>query len=146
MRNLGLYRGKRKSDGKWMYGSLLKRADAKKPGEFFYMISDLSGINDEVHPETIGEFSGETLRGKDLYENDLVKMDNVEPEMMWVRFIEGAFCLCAVEQIKGPDLFNPGKTHVSFEKGECVMDLHYIHHAGQEQAKIVGTIHDEVKP
>lgn len=148
MRRRGLFRGKAlgpddKPTNQWVYGHLyedktgsyIKKSD--KAGRF--------GCGYPVDPATVGEFSGETLRGRDLYEDDLIKMDNVEPDMMWIRFIEGAFCLCAVEQIKGPDHFNGGKERVSFEKGEYVMDIHYIHHAGREQAEIVGTIHDEVK-
>lgn len=139
MRKRGLFRGKEIETKQWVYGHLyedetgsyIKKSD--KAGRF--------GCGWPVDPETVGEFSGETLRGKDLYEGDIVDKENCHPRRMMIAFIEGAFCLAAVEEIRDDET-----GRVKFEKGEYIMDIHYIHHAGREQAEIIGNIHDEVKP
>jgi hypothetical protein len=124
MRKIGLYRGKRKSDNMWVFGSLLKRADAEKPGEFFYMISDLCGINDEVIPETIGEFIGFSDKNdREIFEGDIVLLDNWEPDHAIVTFDRGGFCF----------YFKPHDNYYH--------DCKYL-----EGQVVIGNIHDEAKP
>jgi hypothetical protein len=71
------FRGKRKSDGMWVFGSLVKRKCTEDLGGAFYLITDEYGINDEVRPETVGEFTGfQDKHQKDIYEGDIVKFIN----------------------------------------------------------------------
>lgn len=134
-----LFKAKSRAGGAWIIGYYYSDGTThhiipqREEGPMFFDI--------EIDPETLCEFTGETLRGKDLYEGDIVDKENNYPRRMMIAFIEGAFCLAAVEEIRDEE----GK-RVLFEKGEYIMDIHYIHHAGREQAEIVGNIHDEVKP
>jgi len=145
MRKMGLYRGKRIDTREWVHGYLLKDDRGcfiiQDWTEYNFNNSDLRCSGFAVDSETVGEFSGETLRGRDLYEGDIVDKENNHPRRMMIAFIEGAFCLAAVDEIRDDET-----GRVQFEKGEYVMGIHYIHHAGREQAEIVGTIHDEAKP
>jgi len=61
--------------------------------------------------------------GKEIYEGDVVKLDSWNPSNMQIVFLEGAFCLAN-------------------NAGEYVGDIHYIHHAGIEQAEVIGNIYE----
>lgn len=68
-----LFRGKRKDNGKWVYGSLLIQAgerinkDELTPAE--YRILGCRGENHLVDPKTVGEYTGLT----EIFEGDIVK-------------------------------------------------------------------------
>jgi uncharacterized phage protein (TIGR01671 family) len=56
--------------------------------------------------------------GKKIFENDILKLDGWV-DIMKVGFIDGAFCLCD-------------------KNGNFLGDIHYVHHAGINQAKVIG--------
>lgn len=99
-----LFRGKRKGNGKWVEGSLLKVTIA---GETTYLIFgdkygfEGSGIkaldHAPVDPDSIGEFTGLTDRnGKRIFEGDIVR--NADGYLFSaqypfaVKFCDGNFC------------------------------------------------------
>ena len=86
-------------------------------GEFSSLFRPLSRINEIEITQFIGL---KDKKGKEIYEGDILKLDSWEGTQQ-VRFIEGAFCL-------------------AFKDGEFAGDIHYIHHAGIEQATVIGNI------
>lgn len=58
----------------------------------------------------------------EIYEGDIVEMDNWNPSNYQISFIEAGFCLADC-------------------KGEYAADIHYIYHAGIKQAAVIGNIH-----
>ncbi len=62
----------------------------------------------------------------DLYEDDIIELENWQPNRFIIKFIEGAFCLAHIKT------------------GEHVADIHYIHHAGKVQYKLLGNIYEHL--
>lgn len=60
--------------------------------------------------------------GVEIYEGDIVSLDNWSPKEMQICFIEGAFCLANKD-------------------GHFVGEIYYIHHPGVEQCKVIGNIY-----
>jgi len=91
MREMGLFRGKRKDNGAWVEGYYSKH----KSGKVF--IKEVDGdakSSFEVYPETVGEFTG--FRDADkrrIWEGDLAKYHFGEYSYAIVRFEEGKFVL-----------------------------------------------------
>lgn len=128
-----LFRGKSLYYGKWVEGFLEERKtplQAALGGGIRYICAPRQDGDScelyDVAPETVGQYIGlNDMDGRKIFEGDLVKIRGWEPPVMQVAFIEGAFCLADAE-------------------GECVGDIHYIHHAGVEAAKVIGNIHENM--
>ena len=92
--NMGLYRGKRKVDGKWAEGSYLHLnigRDFICDGTVW--IGTLEPCKVEVIPETVGECSGDRDKhGKLIFEDDIVQhMVNGKLLRGKVEYADGAF-------------------------------------------------------
>ena len=83
-KNINLCRGKRKSDGKWVEGNYLHLnvgRDFICDGTVW--IGTLAPCKEEVKPETVGRFTGETANGAQLFEGDIFRYDDELMVVEW---------------------------------------------------------------
>ena len=142
--NMGLYRGKRKDNGKWIEGSLLKVTIS---GETYYFIFcddfaldgfDVKALSRAiVDPETIGEYSSlPDKNGKRIFEGDVFRVD--EDDIAVVVFKDGCFRLeihglCGTFTESGFDECGGGYGVI-----ECdPIDWYYV-----RDIEVIGNIHD----
>lgn len=127
-----IFRGKTRAKGNWYEGSYLflhvPNRDwtgmPRGPAGDVHFIIDQEDMNEAVDPATVGQYTGlKDKTGRRIFEGDIVRVPSFEQPVMQIAFIEGAFCLADAA-------------------GEYAADIHYIHHAGDNQTEIIGNIYD----
>lgn len=110
------FRGKRKSDGEWLYGSLLisKFKDDKMEKYFITQFLGNYTFDHEVIPETVGQYTGMTDKvEQEIYEGDIVvsfkKPYEDKPTTNKVDFEGGCWRLTGVGPIP---IFNYSPKHL----------------------------------
>jgi uncharacterized phage protein (TIGR01671 family) len=133
-----LFRGKRKDNGKWVYGgSLLQFA----PGDSCYIapssgmvyiaeddagnIARLASDIPVIIPETVGQFTGLTANGTKIFEGDIVEITDDEGR---TDFSDGGI---------GTVGFFDGLWYVNGQVHNALYDLDKCYHI-----EVIGNIHD----
>ena len=70
-----LFRGKRLDNGEWIYGDLIGDISGNPFSKWIRMENSTELIR--VDPKTVGEFSGVYLRGRRIFEGDVLKLDYI---------------------------------------------------------------------
>ena len=119
------FRGKKSSNGDWVYGSLVSSKDIE-PAIYFQTdngsVKGMDSVN--VNQETIGQFTSlYDKNGKEIYEGDILKVQGMR-DRLEIRFVRGVFAF----------LWN----------GD-LDDEAPINSPTQEWAEVIGNIHDNPK-
>lgn len=137
-----LFRGKRSSDCKWVYGNYIKSPTCKN----LYMIEDTEPtIMDSgdrhfigcppVDPATVGQYTGLTDKnGERIFEGDIIKVTwcvvGRKPVVSYL-FVEFAKGIFETKRIKDNKPYGMVSTYVSKEVGDCGVFC-----------EVIGNIHD----
>lgn len=134
-----LFRGKSKSSGKWVFGSLIVEEDGRmsivdKAGCLDVHPLDFSA--EEVIPETVGQCTGQNAMsgGCPVFEGDLVDVYNPMTDawnrcvVKWEKDASGYVCLYVNPDTVEKGCFLASASGTYFDGGYC---------------RIVGNIHDQ---
>ena len=119
------FRGKKPSNGDWVYGSLVSSKDID-PAIYFQTGKGAVKTMDWVYvkQDSIGQFTSlYDKNGKEIYEGDILKVQGTD-EKIEVRFVRGVFAF----------LWNGN-----------LDDEAPINASTQEWAEVIGNIHDNPK-
>ena len=119
------FRGKKSSNGDWIYGSLVSSKDIG-PAIYFQTGNGMVKTMDWVYVkgDTVGQFTSlYDKNGKEIYEGDILKVQGTD-EKIEVRFVRGVFAF----------LWNGN-----------LYDEAPINTPTQEWAEVIGNIHDNPK-
>ena len=119
------FRGKKPSNGDWVYGSLVSSKDIE-PAIYFQIGKGAVKTMDWVYvkQDSIGQFTSlYDKNGKEIYEGDILKVQGTD-EKIEVRFVRGVFAF----------LWNGN-----------LDDEAPINAPTQEWAEVIGNIHDNPK-
>ena len=85
------FRGKSLIDGRWIFGDLF-RTDLEGGVSIQYYDEVDGWMTEEVNPETIGQFTSLFDRNKkEIYEGDILRINDDEKGVIEVRFVRGVF-------------------------------------------------------
>ena len=103
------YRGKRVDDGKWMYGFYWYVEEHVNPelSKRHAIKSIKNGIDFEVKPETVGQYTGKNDDGGDeLYEGDFVQFEyNFETHEGYIEWCETEYVYTVVDEKSGLNFY-----------------------------------------
>ena len=125
-----LFRGKRIDNGEWVYGSYICRKNAENAEIYWESEPDYGGRYADgiyqVIPETVGQYTGLTVDGNKIFENDIIEYDetkNTYYQIVWI---------------------NSGWGHKELDTGICeLFSFNYGHNPTYfNNVKIAGNIYD----
>ena len=141
-----LFRGKRKDNGEWVYGNLIRRDNS---GEWSYFIGQNS-LEYEVIPSTVGQYTGLTDKnGKKIFEGDVIRYADIDEYQYYLEcqkcpedYDEELFKnMWAIDEIVYGDKIGYPAFDLNSHNFES-NGLSELQESGQYFYQIIGNIHD----